>query len=1530
MSPRSAVLAASAAAAVLMPSAGTRQDEQVFVPEIKSGYLDKLGQFEEKRDWKGFFEWSAHCMRRFGGGVVRTGKNSWTGLGEYLLRRISGLPPEAHEHYRLENDGRARAAFERARESGERRLLENAVDEFFFSSCAEEGLDTLANLSFEEGRLDDAVFYWDRLLRWYPGKDRRRHVVAAKIAHACAAAGDESGLDDIRRYAAAEGLDGPLVVGNRRTTLGEYLGGLRAEPPAGGPRPVKVPYVRSPCDPPEPARFGVRNEIRRWTIDFGAEAEKTSQRTAYAQRHRVSHILPACARIREREYVILSDGTTVVAVDPARVRDGSPGSGIYWRYALRGNVGGSQDATVRTGLPRYRPPLVGVTVDGEHAFAAMYSSAPRAPDQNLRMQFHFEGPTTIKCFHVPTGKLVWDTENAQHLDALRELAGRPEMGGLDVDQRNFFFTSPVLVRDRRIYVGVSSAPGSEEASRVLCLDRRTGMPLWITFLASVPGRGAMMLGQNQAWTCMQTLLTAHGGAVYAHTGLGVVAALNGLTGGIVWLARYPREQFGKGVRGYGEPVFSRPANPPLVWRGALLVLPQDGRRLLAFDRVNGLPLEVAPLRASGADWDGIDHLVGVVGDKLIAGGARGSLVVKLPALLGSREATQRQDGERPPPNAHSLVNSAVQGGRGTIDGGFLYLPVSNGLSIYDLKTSRLVDSLPWREGESGGNLSVAGRYLVVGASRSAIYTDAEAVKSEYDRRVRQSPPHPETLLEFGDVMRQNRRLDDAAEAYLAFIRAAEGDPRHEERVGKVRGDLHAIFLRRGEEAASGRDHALALRLYSRSRDFAPDAAAGADVVRRMAEQHEKLQRWEDAVGLYQELIENAPGMMHREGERLVRLWDLARRRIDEIVRAAPAAYGKIERRAAEALRRVGEGGVEALRDVMDRFPNSGAAREAWRKALDALRRDGKLEMFRSLFDEFRDRFGAEPDFGARKELLECLEKLGDSERLRVELARFGELFGDEGVEGDGRGEKVRQYVERRLGELGTPSAPPAASGPLRKVAVIAPPLAPGVAAVAVRPLRPLGLPPPGFHADHDLFACGPEVELRNVGENRRVWVFRPGGGPSASGQAGGPEILGASFTRDGALAVVWDDSVASVEAGTGRLRWRFAGVREGHAIRGFHAVDGRLLLYEGRQSDIDALRALRTSRSGRHDGRARGVIRAVRIDTEWSVPTPSGPVSAGEYDRLLCLNDSTGNLVWARTFDRRGPQPVKVHLMGAYLGGHAAILHGRPGRWEFSVYSPRDGEGVRKEVLQPQLEGHAVDPAGRVFYCVASFGDPSQRILRCIPVDPRNQSRRAGEIPLRGLLSPDQPPMCTVAAGSRHVCVAAPASMQAPQGRLLIWGASGGGGPRRVSLPEGRTLPRGWFPVVAVGDDGFLYVHNEDVVTGGRPGRAWLTALRAGAGGGEWAGRAPWGGRRGGDAWIVAAPPRYVIVASSAGRIAGRGISSPVALVYDGRGEGRICMECEGLVSPAGADWNVPGCPVSWWRGRLYVCTAKGIEVWEP
>ncbi|HZE98341.1 MAG TPA: PQQ-binding-like beta-propeller repeat protein, partial [Planctomycetota bacterium] len=1150
-----------------LPAAPQQQpDETIYLEKVNKDFLDRARKCEESRDWKGLFEHYNFSLKRHAQSVVQIAPDRWTSVREYFLARISKLPKEAFTYYRFENDGKARAAFERARESGSRRDLERVAEEYFFATGTDEILDSLATQAFDEGRIEEARAWWGRLLKLYPDSKLSRAVTAARIAHACRISENSAGLEDLRKHLAENKVEEPIVVAGRSIPLAEYVASLSIPIRAATARVPKLPYVPEPEDRLRRPTLGVRNDIRRWAYDFNedrgeapAEPQADLQRIPGGRfRGRVFRgdlqapapypefpLLPAYARVRGKEYVIFTDGSRVLAVDPARVKGKSATAGVYWKHPADKAVPRPQ---TNPNVGTYGKPYIGVTIDGEYAFVTMYSSPearPREANPGNQMD-GFEGVTALKCLHIPTGKLVWDTDLSPLIDEYKTVCK-------DFFERNFSYSAPPLVRGDRLYLGVCTSPMGEQESRVLCVDRKTGRPLWTTFLSSVTGMQVAFMGVSYQPAYLP-MLAEQGGMLYVQTNLGVVGALNPSTGALLWLSQYRRtgRRFQPNT-GQMEVGFRRGANPPVLWNGLLFVLAQDRPELMAFDAATGDELKVPPGNEIHADlnWREILHLLGTVNDELVVTGTRWSFEIKL------------RDENGPCWRANYLIASACRGnGRGVIGDDFVYLPVidegdgnqAGGLGVYDVRNWKVVERPSWKEVNEGGNLLLAGNYLVVATKGIAVYTDVETLRNQYARRLSQSPPNAELLLEYGETMRENGRLEDAGEAYLSFIRAVEGDARQAEKAGEVRRELHGIFLKRGDEALkrseesasrladavkrlaeavrqgeeadkkgdeAGRklvaeliraaeldqrqseaarkaDADKALECFRFAKEFAWDQDSEAEAIQRLAGTYERQGLWKEAVAQYQELIQKGRNLFHRESESVTRLWDHAARRIDDIVTKVPGAYGEVEKQAAESLKKVKDGSIEGLREVMDRFPNSKAARDAFGRMRDALLKQGQLDKLRALYGDFQDRFKLKLNFDSYKELLELLQKLGDLDRLKFELTRFGERFGDNSISTDGREEPVKEYVARRLAELTKSARPlPGLKAPLRLIgeldAVQTPVDQQGVAS-GHQPLCPLGAEPAGFGTDRELFRRGSCVELWDLKAKRRIWAqVHPGG-----------------------------------------------------------------------------------------------------------------------------------------------------------------------------------------------------------------------------------------------------------------------------------------------------------------------------------------------------------------------------------------------------------------------------------------------------
>jgi outer membrane protein assembly factor BamB len=253
--------------------------------------------------------------------------------------------------------------------------------------------------------------------------------------------------------------------------------------------------------------------------------------------------------------------------------------------------------------------------------------------------------------------------------------------------------------------------GPQAQAHVACLEVETGRLRWRTFVcaAETPAHG--MLHQAS-----HNLLSLAGDTLYYNTNLGAVAAVSARDGRIQWISLYPRVRRGDLLE--LAPHWSRDLTPCLVDRGRLLVAPADSPRVFALDAATGQVLwQSGPEVADAVD------LVGAVGDRLIAAGAR----VYWIATEGSDRGKVRHvfpDG--PEKLGH---------GRGVLAVGRLYWPARESIYVFDQLTGRQLKVIPLRpRGVTGGNLLVAGGRLLIANEKAliALTGDAPAGKPDGD------------------------------------------------------------------------------------------------------------------------------------------------------------------------------------------------------------------------------------------------------------------------------------------------------------------------------------------------------------------------------------------------------------------------------------------------------------------------------------------------------------------------------------------------------------------------------------------------------------------------------------------------------------------------------------------------------------------------------------------------------------------------------------------------------------------------------
>jgi hypothetical protein len=393
----------------------------------------------------------------------------------------------------------------------------------------------------------------------------------------------------------------------------------------------------------------------------------------------------------------------------------------------------------------------------------MFPKSQEAKQQKGRRQQNFLGPCVLRAVSLESGEALWDTETIKV-----EVNGTtvPLVEHLKLDNSDFCFGGPPLVRGDRLYAAVMTSPSTGRQCWALCLDARTGQPIWCTDLGTAPQIKEMSVAQ----------IAEEDGTLVFSTNYGVVAALDSRTGIVEWLVKYlGKHQLLQRHRTAGS--------PPVIAGSLVYVLPQECEDLLCFDRWTGLEAPLPKLSEDLTDaWQHVTHLIGGTGEWLAFSGARN---LALRPLDG--QVVRLPDSEP----AHF--------GRGTISGGRLYLPTRNELSIFDTSTWKMVETLKWSEASSSGNLLVAGPLLIHLSDRLDLYTSPDLLLERFVHKVDAKSPNPLDCRQLARILETSGRTKDSVRYYRRALKAWENDAAWQETAEGLRKKLADLAAKLGDE-----------------------------------------------------------------------------------------------------------------------------------------------------------------------------------------------------------------------------------------------------------------------------------------------------------------------------------------------------------------------------------------------------------------------------------------------------------------------------------------------------------------------------------------------------------------------------------------------------------------------------------------------------------------------------------------------------------------------------------------------------------
>lgn len=605
-------------------------------------------------------------------------------------------------------------------------------------------------------RLDDAF-----ALTKAPARDRA--LAQARELVAAAAMGEANDLPEVR---------GPATEVPVR--IGETTQPLEAWPSALGLAAETAP----PVSPPAPSIEALGGRLR--TFGFARNLNETDGFSVFyhdldridADEHYPIH------PVVEEGILYYADG---LALHARSLYTGEP----VW-------------PTVRSPLPQFEGRLNRnlhhhVVVGRDHVYASL-EDAPVMRQQVAWQGFQpVESIPTRKLLAVDkaTGEVVWN-----HARPLIE--DREDREFL----RHFTINQPPVIVGDHLYATGTSLTGVFH-HWIVALDRHTGAIIWRTYVGA--GQQELNMFGNPIRECVPTPPVEHEGVLYWSTNVGTIAAVDAMTGEILWLSAYEQEPIPT-----TESTSTRerapgwvPA-PPAIHGDHLFVAPTDSYDLYKVALSDGRLTPVVMARRLRGNLH--RAFLGVHEGLVVIAGRNIKCID--PETLSERHHTIDQSGGR-------RIEGAILGVP-EVQGPYVAFTVratdrsrSTIVNVADLRNGRIIAYAPAQGYEREGNVVLAPEAVVI-ATRERIdaYVDLDRVARDLERAASSGRADAGTLLRLGDILLNSGKH---GQAFKTLARAL--DKAHEEgrsaraTARRAQMALHTGWLRAAEhpEDHSGAD-----------------------------------------------------------------------------------------------------------------------------------------------------------------------------------------------------------------------------------------------------------------------------------------------------------------------------------------------------------------------------------------------------------------------------------------------------------------------------------------------------------------------------------------------------------------------------------------------------------------------------------------------------------------------------------------------------------------------------------------------------
>ncbi|MBL8766274.1 MAG: PQQ-binding-like beta-propeller repeat protein, partial [Planctomycetes bacterium] len=392
---------------------------------------------------------------------------------------------------------------------------------------------------------------------------------------------------------------------------------------------------------------------------------------------------------------------------------------------------------------------------------------------------------SLHCVDFETGERVWTQR-------------RPELGRDAFENRVSIVSPPIVVSDRVYAVG-TVLEGAINCF-ALCFALDDGRLLWRTPIAVGQQELTMFNKPFKEFSIQPP--TERDGTLFLCTNLGLVAALDTLSGQLRWISQYDSIPIisSQNYMRISERNTNWENDPPIVSNGVCIVAPLDSHDFIGFDVSTGKRLW---LKNWNETQHGFEHLLGVDDGVLVLAGqyALGFYDVRSGQKLKTLEF---QVQERGTPTGRPCLGERV-----------VYVPFQDGLAVmrwqkgrYGIENADGSRFVPWDASQTG-NVLVHGDFTITqGREATTVYFDVAALAARAAARTQSTDATAADFLTLGNLERLRGRLDVAVEALTEARRRANGD---ESLAAKADDGLFHVYRELAAYADDTRDGAAYVR-----------------------------------------------------------------------------------------------------------------------------------------------------------------------------------------------------------------------------------------------------------------------------------------------------------------------------------------------------------------------------------------------------------------------------------------------------------------------------------------------------------------------------------------------------------------------------------------------------------------------------------------------------------------------------------------------------------------------------------------------